>query len=394
MRTIRVSAPILALAALVPVLNAQISFQNLANTNNGGVASGITVSGNYAYLASGTNGLLIYDISNPAHPVKVGHPAGPNDTGLNATGVAVSGNFAILTTPQFSSHSLCVYDASNPAAPTNIYSTNLNLYAGGGVAAFGTNFFAGGDDLVAIGTVGLSNPPAVQSIFRPSFNYGNPVGIAAGSDFFALATGANGNVFVATFLNGVFTNVVATNVAAAATGVAVQGRNIYVANNSTAPLQAYNFGTNGALTKLGRVSYPGSPITGSAVAISGDYAYLAGFGGLRAVNIADPTNPVAAGQTTTNYGGQNLGVAVAGRYLYVASGTNGLRVFAIQPQLTVSNAPGNQITFSWPDQGPFALQQTPDIGNPSWVTLTNVPVNGQLILPAPTGNMFYRLVGQ
>src|SRR5262249_41066359 len=41
------------------------------HTNDGGSARGVAVLGRYAYVADELNGLLIYDISNPAMPMRV-----------------------------------------------------------------------------------------------------------------------------------------------------------------------------------------------------------------------------------------------------------------------------------------------------------------------------------
>lgn len=374
-------------------LNAQISFLNLAHTNNGGTAQGIIVAGNYAYLASGTNGLLIYDISNPAQPIKAGNPHGTNDTGINATSLAISGNYVYLATPNLSPHSFCVYDVSNPSAPTNVFTTNLNLSGGGGMAVLGSNLYLGGDGFIAVMNISTPATPTLVTQYRPS-SLGNPLSAAVSSNYLALASGANQLMNIGVFSNQVYTNFVATNVAGTASGVALSGQFVFVANGSSSPLESYLISPSGAVSRAGQITYPASPTIGHGVALAGNYAYLACSAGLRAIDVTDPANLKAVGQTSTNYGGTGLGVAVSGRYVYLANGTDGLRVFAIQPQLTVSNAPGNLLTFSWPDQGPFTLQQTADIGNPSWVTLTNIAVNGQLTLPPPASNMFYRLVGQ
>ena len=53
-----------------------------------GNAIGVTVSGNYAYVAHGVWGLQVIDVSDPANPRRVGG----YDTSGYARGVAVSGN--------------------------------------------------------------------------------------------------------------------------------------------------------------------------------------------------------------------------------------------------------------------------------------------------------------
>ena len=60
------------------------------DTNGGAV--GVTISGNYAYIADNASGLAIIDISNPASP---GAPV-YRDTNGEAEGVAISGNYAYV----------------------------------------------------------------------------------------------------------------------------------------------------------------------------------------------------------------------------------------------------------------------------------------------------------
>ena len=57
-----------------------------------GLAYGVAVSGNYAYLAVAEAGLQVLDVSNPANPQWVGG----YDTSGGALGVAVSGNYAYV----------------------------------------------------------------------------------------------------------------------------------------------------------------------------------------------------------------------------------------------------------------------------------------------------------
>jgi len=77
----------------------------------------------------------------------------------------------------------------------------------------------------------------------------------------------------------------------------------------------------------------------------------------------------------------------------------------LPPPLTVTIASTNQLLLSWPSywQGwTFALQQSLRLNSSNWQTLTNIPVlTGsesqvlyQIEVPAPSGQMFYRLVSQ
>lgn len=65
----------------------------LGSYNTDGTASGVFVSGNYVYVADGTNGLVVLDITTPASPIPVVHvlTAGP------ASGVFVGGGHVYVT---------------------------------------------------------------------------------------------------------------------------------------------------------------------------------------------------------------------------------------------------------------------------------------------------------
>jgi hypothetical protein len=66
------------------------------------------------------------------------------------------------------------------------------------------------------------------------------------------------------------------------------------------------------------------------------------------------------------------------------------------PQLNLKLSPTNSLVFIWtsPTNG-YLLQTNSSVGTTNWVTLTNAPVTvgsgNQIVVPAPVGNMFYRL---
>jgi hypothetical protein len=66
---------------------AQITPINIGHVNNGGYAQSVAVAGNYAYLANNIDGLRIYDVSNPANPISIGHTNDSANLGA-ALGVA------------------------------------------------------------------------------------------------------------------------------------------------------------------------------------------------------------------------------------------------------------------------------------------------------------------
>ncbi|MBF0245036.1 MAG: DUF4347 domain-containing protein, partial [Planctomycetes bacterium] len=86
----------------------------LASTFLTGPALGVTISGNYAYVADdngGLSGLKIIDISDPINPTLTGS----YNTDGNAYSVAVNGNYAYVGDGGFG---LQIIDITNPGTPT------------------------------------------------------------------------------------------------------------------------------------------------------------------------------------------------------------------------------------------------------------------------------------
>jgi hypothetical protein len=75
-----------------------------------GKAYGITVVGNYVYIANGTEGLRIVDVKDPANPIEVGS----YDTPGQATGVVVAGRYAYIADGTEGLRIVDIKDRSNP----------------------------------------------------------------------------------------------------------------------------------------------------------------------------------------------------------------------------------------------------------------------------------------
>jgi len=89
-----------------------------------GVAYDMTAVGNYLFIASYTDGLLIFDISNPLSPIQIS----TLDTPGWATYVRVFGNYAYIADGYWGG--VRVIDVSNPAAPVEagFYNTPGSAY--------------------------------------------------------------------------------------------------------------------------------------------------------------------------------------------------------------------------------------------------------------------------
>ncbi|MDY6904887.1 MAG: FG-GAP-like repeat-containing protein [Thermodesulfobacteriota bacterium] len=79
----------------------------------GGDASGVYVSGNYAYVAAGSQGLRIVNISNPAAPAETGFLAGTDI--LDANAVYVTGNYAYVADGTSGVKVVDISDKDSPA---------------------------------------------------------------------------------------------------------------------------------------------------------------------------------------------------------------------------------------------------------------------------------------
>lgn len=79
------------------------------------------------------------------------------------------------------------------------------------------------------------------------------------------------------------------------------------------------------LSEVGSLDTAG---TAEAVAVSGNYAYVAdGYSGLRIIDVSNPTSPSETGYYNTT--GYAFDVAVSGNYAYVADGSKGLRIINV-----------------------------------------------------------------
>lgn len=115
-----------------------------------------------------------------------------------------------------------------------------------------------------------------------------------------------------------------------------------------------------------------------------------GFG---VVDVPNPSNTVKV--ASVNDGGTACGVAVSGQYALLANLNDGLRIYAVEPQLQINLSGGDSLQFLWPAPAPFVLQQNSGLNPSNWTKITNLPVSDagwdQLTLPKPVGDWFYRL---
>jgi len=277
-------------------------------------ACDVYVSGDYAYVADGGSGLAIIDISDPTNP---GTPIYEDTTGFTID-VYVSGNYAYVVNYD---SGLAVIDISNPTNPgTPIYEDTTgfacDVYVSGDYA-YVADFSSG---LAVINISDPTNPDT--SVYEDTNGYAT--GVYVSGDYAYLADGSSG-LAVIDISNP--TNPgppVYEDTTGYALDIHVSGDYAYVADNHSKL----------AIINITNPTNPGTPIyenmTGSAsdVYVSGDYAYVVvGGSGLVVVDISMPIDsekPVY--EDTTGYAN---GVYVSGDYAYVADGGSGLAIIDI-----------------------------------------------------------------
>ena len=241
------------------------------------VISNSAVNGSLAYVASGPDGMDVYDVSHPESPPAI---LGRVDTSEQSYGVAVQGTNAYVTCAIGPCNGsgyrgvLRIVDVSDPTSPIATSEVCLPNVPGG-IDVSGTWVY------VADREAGL------LSI--------NPGSGAGGVDTPGLAY-----------------------------DVAVSGNTAYVADGPSG-LQVVDISNPSSPAIVGSVDTPG---TATKVVVSGNTAYLADYaGGLQVVDVSNPALPAILTTILTPDNAQ--GVGIAGSLLYVAEMTAGVQVFNV-----------------------------------------------------------------
>jgi hypothetical protein len=284
------------------------------NYDTSGVAFGVQVVGNYAYVADNYSGLQIIDISNPTTPTLKGN----YDTSGDAIGVQVVGNYAYVA--DYGS-GLQIIDISNPTTPTlkGNYDTSGRAF---GVQVVG-NYAYVADISSGLQIIDISNPttPTLKGNYDTSaYAYGVQV---VGN--YAYIADAHSGLQIIDISNPTTPTLKGNyNTSDTAFGVQVVGNYAYVADygsglqiidisNPTTPTLKGNYDTSGYAR---------------GVQVVGNYAYVADFeSGLQIIDISNPTTPTLKGNYDTS--GRAWGVQVVGNYAYVADFESGLQIIDV-----------------------------------------------------------------
>lgn len=236
-----------------------------------GSARGIHIEGNIAYVADGTRGVQIFDISNPLAPSLLY----TYDTEGFTYQVQVEGNYAYLADWEAG---LKVLDVSFPDSPA-LVGVVLTDDAHLGIEVHGDHAY------VADGAGGLR----IYDVSEPwSPDITAIVDVGAGSR----VTVSGEHAYLAAQALGVL---------------------VFDVSDPEAPVQVGSYDTPGAA---------------SDVVVAGNLAYVAdNDGGLQILDVTDPANPTLTGALVLS--GETRGLMVDGDIAYLASGPNDLRIIDV-----------------------------------------------------------------
>lgn len=186
-----------------------------------GQALNVDVKGNFAYVAAGTAGLQIVDVTNRAAPIVVGS----FDTPGNAQDIRVIGNYAFLADGVAG---IRVFDIQIPSAPQSL--AVLDTPGDAQDLAFSANrlYIADGANGVHIVNIATPASPVLLSTIDTA---GDAIGVAvkAESQLLGVASAATGVQFV-DISNELNPQVLGSVVTGNARDIAISGNNAYIAD--------------------------------------------------------------------------------------------------------------------------------------------------------------------
>jgi hypothetical protein len=266
-----------------------------------GYAEGVAATGTLALLADGPLGLRVVDVSNPARPSEIGWAF----DGRQAMAVVARDHYALVAA---GGAGLLVADIAIPSQPVEVASVALTGYAVGVVLS--GNFAFVMDSWGGIAVVNVTNPAKPV----PAATYATPgwalKGAVAGTTM-AVADAYRG-VRVLDISDPLHPAETASSepYLGDAADLAIEGGRIWVADRHDG-LRTVPVGSSAGSSTV-YDTFGGA----WTVAISGNYAYVAALGrGLRIIDITDSAHLVEVGSYPA---GNAVGVTVNGGYVYLS----------------------------------------------------------------------------
>lgn len=346
----------------------------------------IQIEGSHLYALSAGNSaydaLISFDIvTDPETPTPVSM-AHHGDTYYNGQNFIIADNKAYMAYTTSGIHTI---DTSNPnqlSVPYRLQGPGWWIYA---VETKGTYAYACDSNWGLLKLIDISNPVKPVALSLPDIDCNKD--LLVDGNYLYVSTGNVDIYDISTPANPIFLKSVAIT-SARGQYLSKSGNNLVVTSSSgyyphivnvADPANAVVVSTNAA----------GSTVQ-SHVVVDGNYAYFAGSGSLKIMNITNPAAPVAAGSLSIKYQGIDVitgsRIAKAGNHVYIyGSATSSKRAFYVvdvtdpaSPQLVKSleglnsaasmAIAGDKLYYCQYDVGLFEF----DISIPASTSLTNV----------------------
>lgn len=291
-----------------------------------GTATTVTIRGDYAYVGLDKR-LQIFDISNPANPLFLGQSEPLTEESYNdITAIEVVGTYAYVAAQ---GRGLRILDVSDPTSPTEIGAYQLHDYTSIVDVAINGDYayLAAVDDGWLV--VNVADPTAPVLVRPEEIYLGRIVGAAFVDNQLYLTEapdvpwGCDCGLHILDAANPAAPRPLSFyNTPEAAVSVTVVEDRAYLAAGD---LHLLDISTP---TDTHKLSLHYTPGFAREVVVSGEHAYVAdGEGGLRVLNVADPTFPAEVGfYDTPETPGMASSLALAGEHVYLADEEGGLVV--------------------------------------------------------------------
>ncbi len=280
-------------------------------------AKALVLSGNYAYIVNGTDGLLVADFSDSSLPDEVYHLALPG----NSVALAASGSYLYVLDQE---DTLRVIDISSPTNPAQVGKLGLNVDQPMAICVSGNYAYAACriSGVVIINISRPSNPSLEGRYDSPGQAY--DVVIRDTIAFVADGTKGLRVVNVADPTAPVEIGFYNTN--GITRGLVLKNNLIYLADGGRG-IKIFNISDPVNPEQLGTLDTPG---TANKVLLSDGLFVADGFEGVRMIDVSDSLNPREIGYMESF--GNAVNLACSGRMLYLADESDG--VYLIREYLT------------------------------------------------------------
>ena len=256
----------------------------------------IWINGFYAYVAAGTAGMYIIDISNPLFPSVVGQFSAPN-----AQDIQVEGNYAFLA-----DSTLKVIRVNNPASPVLVKDSGINAKK---ISLYGGYIYTDGSGGFCV--LDKTNLLNIQII--SCFGASGPIQDFVLADQYAYLA-LNDGLQILNIADPASIQSISLTIGYYPRAIALSGNNLYLAAGGQ--LIAYNVSSAAQPVEVGK--HTTNSIEAFDLVISEHRAYIAGERrGLRIIDVSDPTNLWTVGAYHTL--GGIADIQVVNDYMYVTS---------------------------------------------------------------------------